>query len=72
MNGLKTYLKNLRKSFHKSKNEKNILILFLTLLFTNLVYASDEKPGRFFEDQPKELTKHFYWFLNQILLFDVL
>jgi len=31
---------------------KKILIIFLTLLFTNLTFASDEKPGRFFEDQP--------------------
>ena len=31
---------------------KKILIIFLTLLFTNLTIASDDKPGRFFEDQP--------------------
>lgn len=31
---------------------KKILIIFLTLLFTNLTFASDDKLGRFFEDQP--------------------
>jgi hypothetical protein len=32
--------------------KKKILLIFLTLFFTNLTFASDEKPGRFFEDQP--------------------
>ena len=32
--------------------KKKILLIILTLFFTNLSFASDEKPGRFFEDQP--------------------
>jgi hypothetical protein len=31
---------------------KNILLIFLFLLLTNISLASDDKPGRFFEDQP--------------------
>ena len=29
-----------------------ILLIFLFFLFTSISLASDEKPGRFFEDQP--------------------
>ena len=45
---------------------KNILIILLTLFFTNLTFASDEKPGRFFEDQPDvtdDYQIHFIYFL---------
>ena len=31
---------------------ENILLIFLFLLLTNISLASDDKPGRFFEDQP--------------------
>ena len=45
---------------------KKILIILLTLFFTNLTFASDEKPGRFFEDQPDvndDYQIHFIYFL---------
>ena len=47
---------------------KKFLILFLTLLFTNLSFASDEKPGRFFQDQPDVTDQpqvHFIYLLNK-------
>ena len=37
---------------------KKILIIVLTFLFTNLTIASDDKPGRFFKDQP-DVTDDF-------------
>ena len=42
---------------------KKILIIFLTFLFTTLSLASDEKPGRFFEDQPdvEEYSTHIIY-----------
>ena len=33
-----------------------ILLIFLFFLFTSISLASDEKPGRFFEDQPDALN----------------
>ena len=45
---------------------KKILIIILTLLFSNLSIASDEKPGRYFEDQPDvndDFQIHFINFL---------
>jgi len=42
------------------------LVIFLTLLFTNLIFASDEKPGKFFENQPDvndNYQVHFIYFL---------
>ena len=45
---------------------KKILIIFLTLLFTNLTFASDDKLGRFFEDQPDvsdDYQIHFLYIL---------
>ena len=45
---------------------KKISIILLTLFFTNLTFASDEKPGRFFEDQPDvndDYQIHFIYFL---------
>ena len=47
---------------------KKFLILFLTLLFTNLSFASDEKLGRFFQDQPDVTDQpqvHFIYLLNK-------
>ena len=47
---------------------KKFLILFLTLLFTNFSFASDEKPGRFFEDQPDVIDDfqiHVIYFLGK-------
>ena len=31
---------------------KKILLALLITLFSSSIFASDEKPGRFFEDQP--------------------
>ena len=31
---------------------KKILIILLITLFNSSIFASDDKPGRFFEDQP--------------------
>ena len=31
---------------------KKILLALLISLFTSSIFASDDKPGRFFEDQP--------------------
>ena len=48
---------------------KNILIIFLTFFFTNLTLASDEKPGRFFEDQP-DVTDDYQIHFNYLLAAD--
>ena len=45
---------------------KKISIILLTLFFTNLTFASDEKSGRFFDDQPDvtdDYQIHFNYFL---------
>tara|TARA_B110000977_G_C11041095_1_gene478898 strand:+ start:1025 stop:1228 length:204 start_codon:yes stop_codon:yes gene_type:complete len=44
-----------------------ILIIFLTFFFTNLTFASDDKPGRFFEDQPdvEEYNTHTIYLLTK-------
>ena len=39
-----------------SSREKILLILFITLFSTSL-FASDKKPGKFFEDQPNVTDK---------------
>ena len=46
---------------------KKILIIFLTFLFTTLSLAIDEKPGRFFEDQPdvEEYSTHTIYLLTK-------
>jgi len=46
---------------------KNILLIFLTFFFTNLTLASDEKSGRFFEDQPdiEEYNTHTIYLLTK-------
>jgi len=48
---------------------KNILIVFLTFFFTNLSFATDEKPGRFFEDQP-DVTDDYQIHFNYLLAAD--
>ena len=40
---------NITEIFNKMPK---ILLIFLFFLFTSISLASDEKPGRFFEDQP--------------------
>ena len=45
---------------------KKISIILLTLFFTNLTFASDEKPGRFFEDQP-DVTDDYQIHFNLLL-----
>ena len=45
---------------------KKISIILLTLFFTNLTFAADEKPGRSFQDQPDvtdDYQIHFIYFL---------
>ena len=48
---------------------KKLLILFLTFSFTNLTFAADEKPGRFFEDQP-DVTDDYQIHFNYLLAAD--
>jgi hypothetical protein len=48
---------------------KKILIFFLTFFFTNLTFAADEKPGRFFEDQP-DVTNDYQIHFNYLLAAD--
>jgi hypothetical protein len=46
---------------------KIILITIISILFTNLTFAADEKPGRFFENQPDvndDYQIHFIYFLD--------
>ena len=43
-----------------------IILIFLFFLFTSISLASDEKPGRFFEDQPDvndDYQIHFIYLL---------
>ena len=45
---------------------KKILLVLLITLFSSSIFASDEKPGRFFEDQPDvtdDYQIHFIYFL---------
>ena len=48
---------------------KKLLIFFVTLFFTNLTFAADEKPGRFFEDQP-DVTNDYQIHFNYLLAAD--
>jgi len=48
---------------------KNILLIFLTFFFTNLTFASDNKSGRFFEDQP-DVTDDYQIHFNYLLAAD--
>ena len=45
---------------------KKLLLILLITLFSSSIYASDEKPGRFFEDQPDvndDYQIHFIYLL---------
>ena len=45
---------------------KKLLLTLLISLFTSSIFASDEKPGRFFEDQPDvndDYQIHFIYML---------
>ena len=47
---------------------KKIFLIFTFILFCSALFASDEKPGRFFEDQPdvtNEPQVHFIYLLNK-------
>ena len=58
--------KNIQNLYFK-KVKKNLLALIL-LIFTSSVFASDEKPGRFFDDQPDVTDQpqvHFIYLLNK-------
>ena len=47
---------------------KKTLFVLILLIFTSSVFASDEKPGRFFEDQPDVTDQpqvHFIYLLNK-------
>ena len=48
---------------------KNILIIVFTIFFTNLSFATDEKLGRFFEDQP-DVTDDYQIHFNYLLAAD--
>ena len=37
---------------------KKILLILLIALFSSSIFASDDKPGRFFEDQPDVIKKY--------------
>ena len=46
--------------------KKKILLILLITLFSSSIFASDEKPGRFFKDQPDvndDYQIHFIYFL---------
>ena len=47
---------------------KKTLFVLILLIFTSSVFASDEKPGRFFQDQPDITDQpqvHFIYLLNK-------
>ena len=48
---------------------KKLLILLLTLFFTNFSFAADEKQGRFFEDQP-DVSDDYQIHFNYLLASD--
>tara|TARA_Y100001970_G_scaffold289514_1_gene420148 strand:+ start:154 stop:318 length:165 start_codon:yes stop_codon:yes gene_type:complete len=46
---------------------KNLLLALIFFLFTSSIFAADEKPGRFFEDQPDVNDDYqIHYLLNQI------
>ena len=45
------------------------LITLFSIFFTNLTFATDEKPGRFFEDQP-DVTDDYQIHFNYLLAAD--
>ena len=48
---------------------KKIIFYLLLILFITLLFAADEKPGRFFEDQPDVTNDHQIYF-NYVLVAD--
>ena len=48
---------------------KKILLILLITLFSSSLFASDEKPGRFFEDQP-DVTDDYQIHFNYLLAQD--
>ena len=45
---------------------KKLLLILTIIFFSTSLFASDEKPGRFFEDQPDvndDFQIHFIYFL---------
>ena len=46
---------------------KKIFLTLLITLFSSSIFASDEKPGRFFEDQPdiEEYSTHTIYLLTK-------
>ena len=47
---------------------KKILLTLIIILFSPSLFAADEKPGRYFEDQPdvsKDPKVHFIYLLNK-------
>ena len=49
---------------------KKILLTIFTILFSSLVFAADEKSGRFFEDQP-DVTDDYQIHFNYLLAADL-
>ena len=48
---------------------KKIFLLLIISLFSSSLFASDEKPGRFFEDQP-DVTDDYQIHFNYLLAKD--
>ena len=46
-----------------------LLLIFIFFLFSNISLASDEKPGRFFEDQP-DVTDDYQIHFNYLISSD--
>ena len=47
---------------------KKISLILIIFLFTSSIFAADEKPGRFFEDQPDvndDYQIHFIYMLDK-------
>ena len=47
---------------------KKILLILLITLFSSSIFAADDKPGRFFEDQPDindDFQIHFIYMLDK-------
>ena len=53
-----------------TKNYKKIIVILISLIFTNTLFASDDKPGRFFEDQP-DVTDDYQIHFNYLLAKDL-
>ena len=48
---------------------KKLIYIFLVSIFSCTVFAADEKPGRFFEDQP-DVTDDYQIHFNYLLAAD--